>query len=536
MALGFLFFKPYFLVNDDVWELLISKGVGIAARPDEHLVFTNVLIGLLLKNLFTWAPGANWYGWYQIAAEFLSFWALLAGLLLRPSWAFKMLLFALSYFLVYLFYYQQLNFTIISALAFQGGLFLAAHLFEETEAPLPRVKILILGFTCILLSSVIRWESFVLSVLTAIPFMAGMAAPKNFAFPKRALLCLLVALLAAACLYDHFYYERNASWKEFVRFNHAASAAIDWRDLDYNPKTKPIFEHDGWTFNDFNLFKNWYFLDDKKYNPQTLEEISAHFPLGKKGYLPLLLRSFASADIYQNIFLCTIAFALFCASHRRKLLLGSVLWNVFLVLLLILFAKPNERLLLPLFNYLLALSLYHAEPPRPLQPPRFFPNQISPFLLGALVILLIPSLYRFNAIDSYNRNKENLLKMSVRELNPKDNQLYVVWGSTFPYESISALDNFEIFKTFHIFPLGSYQRSPLCLETLSRFQIKNLFRDLVDNPNAYLICDPYEGALYREYLLENYKMEIIPEKTFSSPLFKAFRIHSRRLPILQKKS
>lgn len=46
--------------NDDVVMLMISSG-AYSGTPDYHLVFINVIYGLLLKSLYFILPGLEWY-------------------------------------------------------------------------------------------------------------------------------------------------------------------------------------------------------------------------------------------------------------------------------------------------------------------------------------------------------------------------------------------------------------------------------------------------------------------------------------------
>src|SRR5687768_6765802 len=56
----------WYETSDDVgMNAGVAGGYGIAA-PDEHLVFTNVLVGLVLKAAYQSAPGVPWYGLYLL--------------------------------------------------------------------------------------------------------------------------------------------------------------------------------------------------------------------------------------------------------------------------------------------------------------------------------------------------------------------------------------------------------------------------------------------------------------------------------------
>ena len=62
LAVTWALFRPSYDTNDDVFISMIAAGQGFCPAPDEHLVFTNVLIGHALKRLYTAWPQAPWYG------------------------------------------------------------------------------------------------------------------------------------------------------------------------------------------------------------------------------------------------------------------------------------------------------------------------------------------------------------------------------------------------------------------------------------------------------------------------------------------
>ena len=85
--MGFLFaivlsvYTPAYETNDDVSMSMIASGTGIGVQPDEHLVFTHVAIGLLLKYLYIQMPSIPWYGSYLLGIHFLSQVAVLYAML-----------------------------------------------------------------------------------------------------------------------------------------------------------------------------------------------------------------------------------------------------------------------------------------------------------------------------------------------------------------------------------------------------------------------------------------------------------------------
>ncbi len=63
---------PRFETNDDVGMNAIVAGRMFIDQPDEHVVFSNVLIGCCLKSLYRIAPNVPWYGLYLFVTASIS--------------------------------------------------------------------------------------------------------------------------------------------------------------------------------------------------------------------------------------------------------------------------------------------------------------------------------------------------------------------------------------------------------------------------------------------------------------------------------
>jgi hypothetical protein len=53
LTLSVVVLQPSYDTNDDVFMTMIVAGKGFCPAPDEHLIFTNIIIGQSLKQLYT---------------------------------------------------------------------------------------------------------------------------------------------------------------------------------------------------------------------------------------------------------------------------------------------------------------------------------------------------------------------------------------------------------------------------------------------------------------------------------------------------
>src|SRR5688572_28503851 len=63
VALFLVCFTPIYETNDDVVMMNTASG-QFFGQPSEHLIFTNVLIGFVLKVLYSMTEQVDWYAAY----------------------------------------------------------------------------------------------------------------------------------------------------------------------------------------------------------------------------------------------------------------------------------------------------------------------------------------------------------------------------------------------------------------------------------------------------------------------------------------
>lgn len=84
-GLTLLLMTPTYDTNDDPVMALVASGYGTVKGPDEHLLYSNVLLGGTLKQLYSVASYVPWYGSYLLLSLFLAHWLLYAILLLSQN-------------------------------------------------------------------------------------------------------------------------------------------------------------------------------------------------------------------------------------------------------------------------------------------------------------------------------------------------------------------------------------------------------------------------------------------------------------------
>ncbi len=542
LALQLYFFTPYYELNDDTFKTFFTQGLGTELAPSEFAGYSNPLWGLLIKSLFALFPHVPCYGIALVTIQALSFGALLWAFGLSPHPGFKALLFAVTFLGAGVHFFAQIQFTVTALLAVQSALFLLLSLWQNKRLAGSPAALGLSGFL-LFAGSLIRFEAFLLAILAFLPLSAPLWPGKNKNFretvsSRKGYFLALGLLVLGAAAFSHYWYAKTPGWSDFNRFDHERLDLMDYRIDPYNAATQPYFDQAGWTENDYQMFKDWYFMDKDIYDPDNMRRLAGHFPrVGAEGKpfayhsLPETLASFWGQTFLMYVF----AFFLWVPLKPLRLLALQFLWILALFAFLVYFWGARDRVTLPLLFMLVNAAIYFSNPAlgeNPGSGGRFRKLLLkAAAIFLAVLFLLGMNLYYYSYLGNRDlRIREKALETCLAEWKPREDHLYVVWDSSFPYEDLNVFDNFDAFRKLHIFPLAVYQRSPNAQKMLDRFGIKNLLRDLVDNPNVSLICWPQEGALYHQYMLEKYRMEITAEKTYDCPFFKVYRIHSKPSP------
>ncbi len=298
LVASILIFRPSYDTNDDPTMNLIVAGKSATAEPDEHMIFTHVAIGLVLKNLYQRFPDLPWYGLYLFAAQGLAHVALLYGLITQDNRRRTLLLFLLYSAVVGVLFLGVLQFTTTAFLVGQSGLFLAILAFLRAADHKNReaLQLAAAAAALLLFSSMIRWPVFFLVVSLAAPIALVLAwCYRN---EKRLLATsagLAIATTAAAyglVLLNHAYYAADPRWQDFYEFNELRAKFNDLAWVYYSSETAPVLAANGWSANDLGMIMSWFYDDPATFGSERLQRILDSYPWSEGGYDVVKLHEF----------------------------------------------------------------------------------------------------------------------------------------------------------------------------------------------------------------------------------------------------
>jgi len=512
---------------DDVLLLLMCKGVGVAQAPEAVTGRMNVLLSSLLAGLYGGFPKIQWYSVMSVGTLYLSLWGLFLSVMAQG--AHRLARAALLAFSsgVYAFFFASMQWTTTAALAALSGFFLLMTVLREEGKPSKAVW----GMTFLLmaLSVGIRADSFFLIGLLGAPvlFLQARASWKESARRKR-LLVLAVAVFVAlgAVGADRFYLESHPAWRETMGFFHAHFDLNETRETSYRPETRKAFDAVGWTQTDYRLFKAWYFLDKETYSAERLRRLAATFP--RWGYEKRQDESVRVMLGRRSTWVCLFTiftlFFLVPARYRGRTFL-ELGWVLAVMVILWTGVKLPARLYLPCLTFMILLLLNRAVP---LAGGVAVMGERSQgrWAIVVLVLLWVNLGFLLGMGDlsrAWERNRIGC-ETTLKGFEPGADRLYVVWETAFAINLIRPFNDFEVFRGWNIVSLTWLQRFPVTGKMLDKFGVKDLFRDMVDDPRIRLVCDRAQGALIQAHLLERYGIRARLVPVYVSDYMWAFEV------------
>jgi hypothetical protein len=557
IGLVFLVLAPGFDTNDDPVLNMIVAGKGCCLAPDEHMVFTNVLLGLVLKSAYTWFPMLPWYGLYLLAIHFAAHTICLYCAVHDGYTRLRLRLF-LCYFAVgAVVLVNNLQFTSVAYLAGQSAILLLilAIRFQAAGKKLSQTGgLMLLSLAFFALSSLIRREVFypVFALGLVTVGIYACFQPNRRMHLLRCGAVLVLALVAAigAWKFNDAYYDRDPSWREFYAYNKLRVKFNDSAWVYYAPETEHVFRKANWSKTDFAMLMGWFYDDENLYSLQAFNHIVDHYPW-QKARITLA----NVTDGIKTVFFDRSSLAMFlvlpllfwCVERTvgNYVLVGAALASAFGMMLFVIIVQktPPSRVYLPTFAFPLALATCVARRSDSFLPSPELRNKVRLSIMrgrarqlvfdlelaraamGILLVLLCAGVVVGN-YHQYRRSRERLKKSDrlyehIAALEPSPEKLFVCWAAAFPYEAMRTFDSMQSIADLRLLVVGWPQRTSHYRAMKDQFQIGDLAQAIFHRRDVHLIGDPYALELYQEYVREHYGAELVFDVCPETSLFMA---------------
>jgi len=536
--LTLLFMTPAYDVNDDPAMALVSSGFGTINGPDEHLIYTNVLIGKLLKQLYQMTPLIPWYGCYLLLVHFISYCLLLYVLLLLDRQWLSLTGFLLFYLGTGIYFLTHLQFTSTAFLLGLAGLSLIlTNLIVDAKGDRHH-WLKWGGALCLIASSLIRLPAFQMLVLASLPLLLAVAFQffrqvKVSSYLAPAILTVIGVLGCAA--YDQHYYQQDEGWQTYKTHLAAVAELINYVQIPYKDQTKPLFDEVGWSNYDFWMMKDWFYLDPEVYNVTRVEDFkkrSQEYTLWKFPEVMHYRITSAKAAFLNPIFLfCFIGSILIIRqienkSWQRRTVKWMLGWTVLLMFWLLIYLKLPERVYIPLgcFPFFIAIFFNAANSSRQTELEQA--QQRPSVYWGTLVLFLVVGILVWNQkhwsdqVVSINQRFKQDLKQLHQQM---PDRVFLAWAP-FPIDCFLPLDDLSESKDLKYLWLTGRQNTPLFQQRQSAYQIKSPYTDLYETDRLLLISNPVSNRNLQGYLKQHYGVNVKFQTVFKGGYFRVYQV------------
>jgi hypothetical protein len=508
----FGFASPRFETNDDVQMMLIASGAN-TGHPSEFLFFSNIAIGLILKQLYVLSGAVNWYTLYLYGVHFASMVALLLALQQRCRRGIAIFFFALLFLGFELRLLLLLQFTTTAAVAAVGGTLLLLSFPAPTRSPRAA---LLLGVALVLAAAMIR-ESAAYLVLFALAPLAVQRVCTAGGSRTAAYLALALVLAGGAVALDRHLYSREPGWQQHRAYNGVRSELHDRMTLDY-AQMQRRFDEVGWSQNDQRMFSSWFFAEPAVYSLEKLETLrdalrgEQGFGSRFRGLGPLAAQLEGARSFFAVALMIVVVAATHATRRLRWVLLavcsGAAAFSASAYLALL--WRLPERVLLPILLAFSASILFSACRTSAASPPT---RAIRGWWGGLLAALLAALLFHHGKyhleLDATNRHElrafEQILHHLQADFGGADGRpVFVVWGAALPYESLSPLSAGRDLARLDTIPLSWTTHSPFYETILDNHGISDIHTALFERDDLYLVVPPGTLGFYARFIEEHY--------------------------------
>lgn len=535
-----------FQTNDDVGMMLQVSGKLIVTAPTPNILFSNILLGKLLSWLYSNHSTVPWYGLYLTSSLWLSCTAVCWVLLRRlPFWLgmasyLTLFVFGCAFLLVSIQFTMVAGFAAIAGLAvFFSDTSETAEKPEKRTLDLQNVRASLsfptaaLSGGLLFLSFLIREQMFQLICALALPAGLFWVWKSRGHLPLLAGRAAIIGLVGVCCLFAK---NLNTSTYEgegdYERFNALRGALLDNRVLEEIPPENrdTLLKNVGWSRNDYFMLMSWFFMDEQVYSIEKMQALVDGASASKSQPSFDEIWNFQVNLFTSGEFACMAALSLFLALLFFRDWRPAGVWVATLFtlagLLYLVQMQTKEPPVRVWYPALLVLAFV------PIWVGLSQPTQRSKTRMAATAIafagLLWAGHYTATMIGNQSAKHEKssvYLRSIITRLAPTDEQLYFVWGGSFAYEGILPLENTSFLDHFHLFGLGTSQRSAASKAILEKFGIQDAYRSVCENPNIRLFAHKNNDKVFRRYMLEHYQKDVRFEEALSySKDFALFKV------------
>jgi len=503
ITLNIIFFQARFESNDDSGMSFLIE--GIYGAKTAHAVFINVIIGKILKILYTVIPIVKWYVIFQYVILFLSF--VFLGYMLFKQFGRKkgsILFFALLIPFTYECYIY-LQFTKTSGVSVATGLFLIFFCLRNHE----KRRYLMSGILLAVLGSMIRFQSMLMVslILFALGINVIICEYKKEKFHikeflismKPYLLCFGITFLCMFALegVNKQIYRNHEGWKYFLEYNNERYHLLDYGFPDWE-ENKAAYQKMGITKADIDMYQGWCFADFEKLSLEKMKQINklrenkkltVHIVADFAKDIPIRFLEMRYSVLLVVFF---IIYLLYCKRKKWSILcyvlltfLGSYLYFFFMDR----YTNINRIDFIYIYTIFCVLLELLGQGGRQRKKGREH----------VWLILFTVGLFSVGAVQLKEKklSEQNLTALADKQKYQEFYALTTEDKDKLYLQNTGSIFNDRAYSMWEVVPEGLSKNrvslgnwltgSPLTLSILQNYGVENPFRDVINHPDVYLI-------------------------------------------------
>ncbi|MCI4625514.1 MAG: hypothetical protein L3V56_06095 [Candidatus Magnetoovum sp. WYHC-5] len=515
-------FTPAYETNDDTAMALSVAGKVISDTPNPYIRNSNIIIGFLLSTLHKIIPSVSWYAFYLLFTHFAAMVLLLYSLLTYKYTVTRIVLFIIYFIFIEIHFLMNLQFTSTSCIAAIAGLLL----FYVT-AERGRASFFIISGGVIFWASLMRLEAIYLVLAMFFP-LAVFRVRQNVL--KYVLFFVIVlSLCVGAWKYNNFYLKKDGAWNEYFEKVGLLQKFLDFQEAPYNESTKPYFDKVNWTFVDYVMLMTWNFSDKVLFSAEKMKEVLANFPsLRLSAPVQTISRYFRLILSDRGVHYILFVLVLFgvCTRFTKEKALSLLFILIVLSGLLsymMLFMKLERRVYLSMFSFIAAVALLFAD--FEISTKSLTRQRLAGWIGVLVAVIMSVSVFSLSVQQSrFNKYWNQEVRAAVQAINPRAEQLYVVWGPAFPFERLLPFDGFEYLENFKVLWLCGLTVTPFFDERMKSFQIEDINKALYEKQNVFVFIPEQIIRYYAEFVKAHYGDELEFGRFSGTNVFSLYKV------------
>lgn len=408
--------------------------------------------------------------------------------------------------------FQVYTFTVVSAFLISSSIVLLYSSLKISKNKI-RIFVYILFALSAFLGICLRIDCVFLSVLTLFPLIIDMFVKNK----KIAIYCvsMIVFCYFSFTFINNIVYNSNEITSDYYKWSNASSSVRDYPLPEYDDN-KSLYDQVGWTNNDRNMIREWYFADKKVFSTEALSEFNNNKPFNLR-YLTDPILILKNLCVLLPVQLILIVGILFLLKYKNKSLYDfivfilSIVFPLMVFVLLIIVQRAYWRIMVPatIFTLIQYVVLCRSKNRRCTNSiiNSFFILLLPLSMLIGTMVLTVKSVER----EYYNFNENKDISTLTNYIQSNPNNVYI----SSEIITVSLTNSERLYQNSlinNMLYFGScYHFSPSYYEKANQLNIKNpdnLFLELVSSENTYVTS--YTSASHTQVKL-NYIITYLKE-------------------------